>query len=175
MLLGVLLAGCASGGGSGPFGDGGTPGLVCAPVPRGSVLSYGAEEFSNASKATATVSGVDLVSAHRLRLLAAWVVPITGYSLYGVRSGYPPAPILPAGVLWSRRQAANGAHIAHSAGHDVINLVLVIVPLHGEGWASGVNVSYSVAGQSYSVLMQTKLVVVTGSECPAKLPLRLSP
>jgi hypothetical protein len=85
----ILLAGCAGGNAvnTRPFGNGGTPGKECVSLPLGSVLSYGFEEFSNSGQSTAIISKVALADAHHLRILAAYIVPITGHELYGVWTG----------------------------------------------------------------------------------------
>src|SRR5450755_4370524 len=64
--------------------------------------------------ATAVVEKVALADSHGLRMLAAYVVPITGHTLYGILTGFPPAAHLPPGVQWSQRQRADGATIPHS-------------------------------------------------------------
>jgi hypothetical protein len=130
LLAGALLAGCASGAAvnTGPFGNGGSPGEECVVLHHGAVLSYGFEEFRNSSASTAVIDKVALADSHGLGMLAAYVVPITGYDLYGVLTGFPPAAHLPPGVQWSQRRRADGATIPHSRAHDVTNLVLVLKP-----------------------------------------------
>lgn len=113
LVASALLAGCASGAAAntGPFGNGGTYGEECVFIPHGAVLSYGFEEFRNSGGATATVDKVALANSRGIRMLAAYVVPITGHDLYGVLFGYPPSAHLPHGVQWSQRQRADGATI----------------------------------------------------------------
>lgn len=90
---GLSLTGCSSGSSAqsnGPFGDGGTPVIQCAPVPRGDVLTFGFDEFSNDSTATAVIENLTLERPRHLEVLAAYAVPISGHTLYGVLTGYPP-------------------------------------------------------------------------------------
>jgi DNA-binding beta-propeller fold protein YncE len=108
----LVLAGCSTGpGGPGPLGDGGTQGTLCSQVAKGQVLSDGFDALRNTGDAPATIDSVSLANPHGLRLLTAYIIPITGRSLYGVRSGFPPAAALDPGVLWSRRHLAAGATI----------------------------------------------------------------
>ena len=122
----ALLAACSSAPAvnTGPFGGGGDSSSLCVPVGRGGVLSYGLNAFTNTG-GTARIERVALTDPHDLRIVAAYVVPVTGNTLYGVLSGYPPARGLPADVQWDRRQRANGAAIPHSRGIQY-NLVLVL-------------------------------------------------
>jgi hypothetical protein len=168
LLAGVLLAGCASGVAvnTGPFGNGGSQGEECVPLPRGGVLSYGFDEFRNSSASAAVIEKVSLADPHGLRILAAYVVPITGHTLYGVLTGFPPEAHLPLGVQWSQRQRADGATIPHSLGHRVTNLILVLKPVTKIGSARGIDVYYRVSGQQYHLRTATRIVVRVGSTCP---------
>jgi hypothetical protein len=148
---------------TGPFGGGGEPGSLCVPVGRGGVLSYGFDAFSNTGR-TATIERVALTDPHGLRMLAAYVVPITGHTLYGVLTGYPPARGLPADVHWDRRQPANGAVIPHSRGTQY-NLVLVLKPAGTKGTARSVDVFYRAAGQEYHLQTTTRIEVLAGRAC----------
>jgi hypothetical protein len=151
---------------TGPFGNGGIYGQECAFVPPGSVLSYGFDEFRNVGGATATIDKVTLADSHGIRMLAAYVVPVTGHELYGVLFGYPPDAHLPQGVQWSRRQPTNGATIPPSRGrHDVTNLVLVLKPTATTGSARGISVFYRESGQRYHLLTATRIRLKTASKC----------
>jgi len=169
----TLLAGCSGGNAAntvntGPFGNGGTPGTECVRLSPGNVLSYGFEEFSNNGTSQAVINKVALADAHGLRVLAAYVVPITGHILYGVLQGYPPARHLDAGVQWAERQKANGARIPPSHGHDVNNLVLVLQPTVKLGSARGIEVFYSEAGQQYDLRTATRVVISVSAPCPSQ-------
>jgi hypothetical protein len=72
-----------------------------------------------------------------LRLIVAYIVPIAGHDLYGVRPGFPPAAGLDPGVLWSRRQLAVGASVPHTDGFLVANPLLVLKPTTSTGTAAG--------------------------------------
>jgi hypothetical protein len=162
----ALLAACSSANAvnTGPFGGGGDPGSLCVPVGRNGVLSYGLDAFTN-SGGTATIERVALTDPHGLRIVAAYVVPVTGNTLYGVLSGYPPARGLPPGVLWDRRQRANGAVIPRSRGTQY-NLVLVLKPAATKGTARSVDVFYRAAGQEYHLRTTTRIEVLAGPACP---------
>jgi hypothetical protein len=161
----ALLAACSSTNAvnTGPFGGGGEPGSLCVPVGRGGVLSYGLDAFSNTGS-TATIERVALTDPHRLHIVAAYVVPVTGHTLYGVLSGYPPDRNLPPGVHWARRQRASGAVIPHSHGTQY-NLVLVLKPAGAKGTARSVDVFYRAAGQDYHLQTATRIKVLAGRAC----------
>lgn len=74
----------------GPFGNSNVPysGGQCIWADRGGVATIGATDFPNHG-GPARIDKVTLVGAHRLRLVTAWAVPITGTDLLGVFPGYP--------------------------------------------------------------------------------------
>jgi hypothetical protein len=162
-----VLAGCSSSGlaTDGPLNDKGTPGDLCSPVPRGGVLSDGFEALTNTSKAAVIVRNVSLADPHGLRIVAAYIVPITGHDLYGVRSGFPPAAHLDSGILWSKRQRASGARIPPSDAGHVVNLVVVVKPANSGGTAKGIDVDYAASGQQYRMRTATGLHVVVNRQC----------
>jgi hypothetical protein len=168
-LVSAILAACSSGPAmSGPFGrSGGGPGMVCTWTPPGSVLTYGLEQFPNTG-GTAKIQTVALVSPHDLRVVADWVVPITGTNLIGVHSGQPTgrgAPPMAPGIQWAQRQRADGATIRHTPGSDVINIVLVIKPSGGIGSAAGLDVYYTSSGGSYLLQFPIGIKIKTGTGC----------
>jgi hypothetical protein len=136
-------------------------------VAEGQVLSDGFDPLMNSGQAPATIEVVSLADPHHLVLLTAYVVPITGGFLYGVHSGFPPAPELDPGVLWSKRQLAVGASIPHSSSNHLANLLLVVKPTASTGTAAGVLIAYRVAGQVYQFQSQVKLIVKAGRQCPS--------
>jgi hypothetical protein len=138
---GLVLAGCSTGaGGPGPLAVGEGPGTECAPVAQGQVLSDGSDAVSNPGHAPATIQAVSLADPHDLRLVAVYIVPITGDDLYGVRAGYPPALPLDPGVLWSQASV---------------------------GTAAGTQVSYRIGTTDYQFVIPIKVVVPVGRNCPA--------
>jgi hypothetical protein len=169
----VAVAGCLAGCSSditfnsGPLGGQGSTGINCGIVyGRGGVLSYGFIEFANSSTSPVVITKVSLADPRGLRMLAAYVVPITGDDLYGLLPGYPPAKHLSAGVQWSERQRADGATIKHSRGQDVVNLVAVLKPTRNPGWARGIKIYYhSSDGQRY-LLRQGVQILVSINRCP---------
>ena len=173
MLAGALLAAlglaaCSSGGGinTGPFGGAGTPGLECAWAHRGGVLTDDPAFVRNHGLAPARIEKVALIAPRGLQLVAAYAVPITGTTQYGMRLGFPTGANLPPGVQWSRRQRANGATVPHSAGHDITDLVLVLKPAAPYGSALGVAVYYKVSGQQYQLRTDLQILVFNGRGCP---------
>lgn len=165
----MCLAGCSSGVifNSGPLGGQGSTGINCAPVDgRGGVLSYGFIEFANSSASPVVITKVSLADPRGLRMLAAYVVPITGDTLYGLLQGYPPAKHLPSGVQWPERQRADGAIIEHSRGQDVTNLVAVLKPTRNPGWARGINIYYHSSGGQRYLLRQGVQILVSINRCP---------
>jgi hypothetical protein len=62
------------------------------------VLSDGFDSIENPGDAPATIQAVSLVDPHDLRLVAAYIIPISGHFLYGMLDGYPAPPP----ELWSR-------------------------------------------------------------------------
>jgi hypothetical protein len=152
---------------AGPLGEAGSQGTLCSPVAKGQVLSDGFDPLMNSAQAPATIEAVSLADPHHLRLLTAYVVPITGGFLYGVHAGFPPAPGLDPGVLWSERQPAVGASIPHSGPNHLANLLLVVKPTASSGSAAGVLIAYRVAGQLYQFQSQIKLIVEAGRQCPS--------
>lgn len=170
--LALLLAGCGTGPKTnGPFGNSNAPysGGQCIPVPPGDVATIAAKDFPNPGR-QARIDNVTLVGAHDLRLVAAWAVPITGTDLMGVFAGYPPYgiqgkngfPGVVPGVLWDRRQRADGAKIPHTPGQDTINLVLVVKASGVEGTSKTVYVDYESGGNHYRLDMRFFMKVFNG-------------
>ena len=160
----MLLTACGAGVPTdGPFGNGGTPSAECAPVPHGGVLSSGFEALENHSSAAARITSVTLAGPqHGLTVLAAYVIPVTGHDLYGVRDGYPQADQMPAGEDWPHRQPAVGADVP---AMKVANLLLVLRPAKAGGTAAGIDVSYSSSGRQYLLQTATSLKIVVGPSC----------
>jgi len=152
---------------AGPVGEGGSQGTLCSAVAEGQVLSDGFDPLMNSGQTPATIEAVSLADPRHLVLLTAYVVPITGGFLYGVHSGFPPAPELDPGVLWFKRQLAVGASIPHSSSNHIANLLLVVKPTASTGTAAGVLIAYRVVGQVYQFQSQVKLIVKAGRQCPS--------
>ncbi len=160
----ILLAGCGNAINTGPFGNGGGQTGECMSVPLGGVLSYGFVEFPNQGSATAVITKIALADAHGIRMLAAYIIPITGHDLYGVYSGYPPVADLPPGVQWARRQQADGARIPplppRSKPNIVSNILLVLRRTAAKGTARGVDVYYTESGQQYHLRTNSTITLV---------------
>src|SRR5262249_61556277 len=99
-----------------------------------------------------------------LGIVAAAAARAPGNPVSGVLRGSPPARGLPPGVLWDRRQRANGAVIPHSRGTQY-NLVLVLKPAGTKGTARSVDVFYRAAGQEYHLQTTTRIEVLAGPAC----------
>ncbi len=148
---------------NGPFGNGGDPGSLCTPVPRGSIVTYALVALENHGTATARITKVNLTDPrHGLRVLAAYVVQVTGTVLYGVRLGFPQADQMPAGEHWQQRVAAEKAQVY---GNKVANLVLVLRPAFTGGSARGVDVYYQVGDNQYLLRSATRIRIVVGPSC----------
>ena len=85
----ALLAGCGTGlKTDGPFGRSSTSRIAtqCFPVRHNGVGTFGGLSFGN-NGGPARIDKVTLVNARHLRIVAAWVVPVTGDDLLGVSTG----------------------------------------------------------------------------------------
>ncbi len=145
----ALLAGCSTGlKANGPFGQStSNVGSQCFPVRHNGVGTFGVLSFNN-NGGRAQIDRVTLVGSHHLRIVAGWVVPITGHNLLGVLDGYPPGTLSP-GIQWAQRQLANGAVIPHIPNKDTINLVLVLKPTGKQGAARSERIYYESGGTHY--------------------------
>lgn len=74
---------------TGPLGNGGTAGGICSPIAPGQVDSWGITYLGNTGSSDAVIEKIALVKPRNLRLVASYVVPITGYREYGDNFGYP--------------------------------------------------------------------------------------
>ena len=81
-------------------------GGLCLPVPRLGQFAYsGFEEFPNTG-GRATISNVKLVHPRHLRLVAAWVLPISDPSQrIGLGAGFPTASRLKAHAAGAHESA----------------------------------------------------------------------
>ena len=164
----VFLPGCSSGVifNSGPLGGQGSTGINCAPTTGwGGVVSYGTIEFANTSASPVLITKVSLADPHGLRMLAAYVVPVTGTYISGFVQGYPPGKLMPSDEHWAQCQRADGATIKHSRGRGVTNLIAVLKPTRNPGWARGINIYYHSGGQRY-LLRQGLQILVGINRCP---------
>ena len=153
---------------TGPFGgQGETIGTICVPIEPGQVVADGFNAISNNGQATAVIGRVEPVSPHGLRLLAAYVVPITGHILYGAQAGYPPLPDAPRGFQWGERQKADGARVPHTSGPHAMNLLLVLGTRGARSTHKGVDVWYHVRGQHYHLRTGVGLIALVAKSCPA--------
>jgi hypothetical protein len=165
-VLAAVVAACGPSGSGGlpdgPFGHGGTAGAHCVSASPGQVRTDGDQFFQNPGP-WARVTSLSLAHDHGLELLSAWIVQITGHTLYGNWPGWPVNRPQLRGVHWDARQEAVGASIAPTSGLHGYNIVLAIrlAPGRREGWARGITVRYHSGGQDYKLLTATRIEVVT--------------
>jgi hypothetical protein len=163
----LLAAGCSSGlSTDGPFGKSASGlGSECIPVPRNGVGTFAPLAFGNTG-GPARITKVTLVGAHHLKIVAAWVIPITGSDLMGVFSGYPPGPPFARspGIEWNRRQHADRAVIPHLPGQAVYNLILVLRPSGAQGTASSEDIYYQSGGTQYLLNLGIGIQLINGNQ-----------
>lgn len=136
---------------------------------RNGVLGYGYIQFANKSASPVVIDKVSLAEPHGLRMLAAWVVPLTDDNNYGLLQGYPPSKYILPGVQWSERQPTAGATVNPSRQGEAANLIAVLKPTRNPGWARGINIYYhSPDGQRY-LLRQGVQILVGINSCPNDL------
>ena len=135
----------------------GLPGLL-----PGDALTTGIYELDNTGTAAATIQGVTLPGAHRLRMTKAWLVPIGqapngNTMLVGAGWAYPPNFSKLARYQWARRVPAVGATI--KPGHG-LNLVFGLIWAGGRaGLSGGPVIAYTAGGSSYTVSEQVTLEI----------------
>ena len=161
----ALLAACSSTG-TGPLGDGGTPGEQCMGFPQGRPVTTGIYDLRNTGTAAVTIQSVTLPGAHGLRKTKAWLVPIGhtpgqanngGGILVGAGWPYPPSFTALVRSVWAKRRPAVGATI--KPGQD-LNLVFGLTRTTAKaGKSDGPAIWYTASGSSYTVNEKTSLVV----------------
>jgi hypothetical protein len=164
VLAVVSLAGCGGGNpvNTGPFGGSNYEGIVMciAPQPDGAVFTAGSILLFSNSGPEAIIDKVSFTRLTGFRLLDAWTVPITGRMGYEDATGYPlPARELPPGVLWSKRQRADGAHVPRTPRHTSIALVLVLQLTGSLGTASGLNIYYHTSDGHYHMDVDRSVIM----------------
>lgn len=159
---------------TGPLGNGGTAGGICAPLAPGQVLSWGITYLGNTGSSDAVIEKVALVNARNARLVASYVVPITGNNEYGSLAGYPPPEHTQPGVDWPAHQGVPGASVAPAHGRDHADLVTVIQPT-GTGplaEVQAIDVFYQESGTNYHMQTHYRFVLLVGTTCPDNWPLK---
>lgn len=173
-IAAVILMASSCGGdpavNSGPLGDGGDPGGICVPIRPGQVESWGITELINTGRSNAVIETTRLDSARRLRIVDAYVVPITGPQEYGSWFGYPPAPYQ-RGVEWSQRTRAKGARVPPRSGSRHADLLIVLQPAGPVAKARGITVLYREGGTQYELRTHYRFVLLVGKKtCPTNWP-----
>jgi hypothetical protein len=121
--------------------------------------------FRNAGPA-AVIDKLSFTHIHGLRLLAAYTVPVTGHrGGYGDRAGPPPPQRdLPPGVLWSRRQRADGARIPSTPPKPAeVDLVLEIQLTSAAGTFSGIDLYYHTSDGQYHLHVNRSVTLRTNN------------
>ncbi len=109
---------------------------------------------------------MSLTDPRSLAITAAWVVPISGTSLYGFLPGEPKLAWMSRGFLWAKRMRADGARVQPARNqHDVTNLVLVLKPLAQTGKASAIDVYYTESGQQYQQRYNSAVKLTSARFC----------
>lgn len=171
----LFAAACSSTGGNlptnGPFGNGGSySGTFNTCARPGQVVHDGFDEFPNTG-GTATISRVALVDPRHLRLLAAWVLPITGSQGVDVGWGYPSASSVASvapGTRWELRQRIPGAVVRHTRGREMIDLVIVVKPFGKVASTKGFDLYYEAAGTRYLLRLPIGLNIPVRRTCTEK-------
>ncbi len=172
----LLATSCAASVNTGPLGKGGTSGGICQPVRPGQVVSWGQTDLFNTGSSDAIIESVSLVQPQHVRLIAAYVVPITGLLDYGDWNGPPQRVPHLAGVQWARHTRARGAHVPPRHGLPHADLVAVLKPTARVAKALALRVRYREAGTQYVMQTNFRLVFLWGglnvcaSNCPRKFP-----
>jgi len=165
-LLATVSAGCDSTAAldTGPLGNGGQPGVECDPVHNSTQsLTNGFTALSNSSTSPVVIDRVALDDPQHLRLLGAYIVPITGHTLIGDWAAFPPTAselALAPGAEWAQRVAAAGARIGPDRPNQVVNLIVVVKPEGPAGTTKGLDIYYSGGGTQYHMLTTTQFRVV---------------
>ncbi len=156
---------------TGPLGNGGTAGGICVPLAHGQVESWGITYLGNTGSSDAVIKKVDLVNARNARIVASYVVPITGNNEYGSWFGYPPARHLAPGVHWPAHQRVPGASVAPAHGPDHADLVTVIQPTGPLAEVQAIDVFYQESGTNYHLQTHWRFVLLVGQKtCPSNWP-----
>jgi acyl dehydratase len=174
--LAISLAGCGGGDpavNTGPLGGRGYGGQAMCSIALAphAVYTAGSElAFRNAGPAV-MIDKVTFTRVDGLRLVAAYTVPNTGQGGgYGDRLGYPPPQRdLQAGVLWSRRQRADGAHIPPTPPKPAaVDLVLVIQLTGATGTYQGIDIYYHTSGGHFHMHADDMVTLRTKNDqaCP---------
>ena len=155
---------------TGPLGNGGTAGGICVPLAPGQVESWGITYLGNTGSSDAVIEKVGLVKARNARLVASYVVPITGNQEYGSWFGYPPPPQHQPGVDWSAHQRVPGASVAPAHGPDHADLVTVIQPTGPLAEVQAIDVYYQESGTNYHLQTHYRFVLLVGQKCTSNWP-----
>ncbi len=154
---------------SGPFGSTiPNSGMICAHTRPGGTAYSGFEGFPNRD-GKAIIDKVVLAHARHLRLVAAWVLPISNSREgVGVGGGYPTASSVASdapGTRWDLRQPIRGAVVRHTHGQESINLVIVAKPSGKVGTSTAVDLYYEAAGTRYLLHFPYGFTVRVGRTC----------
>jgi hypothetical protein len=174
--LAVAAAGCSTGNpvNTGPFGDAGNSGVVCAPIGhRGGFFTQGFDDVSDNWRGTvAVISKISLVRPRGLRLVHAYAVRLGDVPAYGDIPGLPSVNGGGGGAefrypAWKHHVNAIGArvrYVRHLAFQTNLLLVLKVSALRASD--QGINVWYHVGTQQYHLSTRFGLkLLAPGDHC----------
>jgi hypothetical protein len=169
LACGLALAACGSSGPSsnGPLGPLGNPTTTCTPLRPGEALSDGYLTMTNNSTGTLTIERVGLASPRNIRLLGAYIVPVTRNAI-GDLDGWPPLPgqLLP-GIQWRNRHRPAGARVRPGDTIDPV-VGLAITAGHTKASENGQLIYYrDASGNQYVLHTNIQVQLQTGAKaCP---------
>jgi hypothetical protein len=170
LACGLALAACGSSGPSphGPLGPLGNSTTTCTPLRPGEAMTDGYLSVTNNSKGTLTIERVALASPRNLRLLGAYIVPVTG-NVVGDFDGWPPPPgkLLP-GVKWAERHRPAGARVRPGEMIDPV-VGLAITAGHTKASDNGQLIYYrDASGNQYVLHTNIQVQLQSGARaCPS--------
>jgi hypothetical protein len=150
---------------SGPLGPPGNHDTLCLPVRLGGADTDGFRSFTNRSHDLLVIDRAYLASARNLKLVGAYIVPVTGTELTGTWATFPPpAGRLPKGVQWARRLPPAGAHVRPG---EQVNVVVGLAPAsHAAGSTTGIEVLYHDGSTRYELRSNIRVIVkVSPARC----------
>jgi hypothetical protein len=143
---------------SGPLGPPGNRDTLCLPVPLGGADTDGFQSFTNGSHDVLVIDRVYLASARNLRLVGAYIVPVTGPNLTGTWGTFPPpAEQLPRSVQWAKRQRPADARVLPG---EEVNVVAGLAPTsRATGSTAGIAVLYHDGSTKYALRSNIRVQV----------------
>jgi hypothetical protein len=135
----------------------------CVSDPPGALQTDGFDSLTNQGNQVAVIERLSLRSPHRLRMVGAYLVPLTGNGEAGIWPGFPP-PVRQLAreapeVDWGKRVLPRNARLL--PGHRVNTVLGLQATSRQDGSAAGLAVHYRVGSQQYLFTTQSKFVIKT--------------